>query len=162
MMSATLLEGPDQSACRSRREAELSALVERLLGEVAQLRQQDGYWKGMLEQAKRKNEKLGKEIDSLRAENRQLKDRLFAAKSEKNCERIDPMASTIPKPSTHHDGRVVIDRTRPDLGDATTHTCRWSKSKFVPIGARFVASVTVVRAIVLMSRRPLPCRPRRS
>ena len=39
--------------------------------------------KGMFEQAKRKNEKLEKEIDSLRAENRQLKDRLFAAGSEK-------------------------------------------------------------------------------
>lgn len=37
----------------------------------------------MFEQAKRKNEKLQKEIDSLRAENRKLKDRLFAAKSEK-------------------------------------------------------------------------------
>jgi len=54
-----------------------------LRGEVAELRQQVGYWKGMFEQAKRKNEKLKKEIDSLRAENRQLKDRLFAAKSEK-------------------------------------------------------------------------------
>jgi transposase len=89
-MNATLLENPDQSACRSRREAELTTLVEKLLGEVAQLRgevaelcQQAGYWKGMFEQAKRKNEKLQKEIDSLRAENRQLKDRLFAAKSEK-------------------------------------------------------------------------------
>ena len=89
-MNATLLENPDQTACGSRREVELSALVEKLLGEVAhlrtevaELRQQAGYWKGMFEQAKRKNEKLQKEIDSLRAENRQLKDRLFAAKSEK-------------------------------------------------------------------------------
>ena len=90
MTSATLLENPDQSAGSSLREVELTALVEKLLGEVAQLRgevaelrQQAGYWKGMFEQAKRKNEKLEKEIDSLRAENRQLKDRLFAAKSEK-------------------------------------------------------------------------------
>ncbi|HUT92515.1 MAG TPA: hypothetical protein VMY37_23685 [Thermoguttaceae bacterium] len=90
MMSATLLENPDQSACSSRREAELAALVEKLLGEMAQLRgevaelrQQAGYWKGMFEHAKRKNEKLQKEIDSLRTENRQLKDKLFAAKSEK-------------------------------------------------------------------------------
>jgi transposase len=90
MMSATLLENPDHSACRSRREVELTTLVEKLLGEVAQLRgevaelrQQAGYWKGMFEQARRKNEKLQKEVDSLRAENRQLKDRLFAAKSEK-------------------------------------------------------------------------------
>jgi transposase len=89
-MNAALLENPDRTVCPSRREVELSALVEKLLGEVSQLRgevaelrQQVGYWKGMFEQAKRKNEKLKKEIDSLRAENRQLKDRLFAAKSEK-------------------------------------------------------------------------------
>ena len=89
-MNATLLENLDRTVCPSRREVELSALVEKLLGEVSQLRgelaelrQQVGYWKGMFEQAKRKNEKLKKEIDSLRAENRQLKDRLFAAKSEK-------------------------------------------------------------------------------
>jgi len=89
-MNATLLENPDQTVRPSRREVELSTLVEKLLGEVAQLRcevaelrQQAGYWKGMFEQAKRKNAKLQEEIDSLRAENRQLKDRLFAAKSEK-------------------------------------------------------------------------------
>ena len=89
-MDVTLLESPDQTTCGARREAELSALVEKLLGEVAQLRsevavlrQQVGYWKGMFEQAKRKNEKSQQEVDSLRAENRQLKDRLFAAKSEK-------------------------------------------------------------------------------
>jgi len=82
-MNATLLENPDRTICPSRREVELSALVEKLRGEVAELRQQVGYWKGMFEQAKRKNEKLKKEIDSLRGENRQLKDRLFAAKSEK-------------------------------------------------------------------------------
>ncbi len=89
-MNATLLENPDRTVCPSRREVELSVLVEKLLGEVSQLRgevaelrQQVGYWKGMFEQAKRKNKKLEKEIDSLRGENRQLKDRLFAAKSEK-------------------------------------------------------------------------------
>ncbi len=89
-MNATLLEDYDRTVCASRREVELSNLVEKVLGEVselrgevAELRQQVGYWKGMFEQAKRKNKKLEKEIDSLRGENRQLKDRLFAAKSEK-------------------------------------------------------------------------------
>ena len=51
--------------------------MRRAIGEVAELRQQVGYWKGMFEQAKRKNEKLKKEIDSPRAENRQLKERIF-------------------------------------------------------------------------------------
>jgi hypothetical protein len=41
-MNATLLEIPGQTACGSRREAELSALVEKLLGEVAQLRGEVG------------------------------------------------------------------------------------------------------------------------
>lgn len=41
------------------------------------------YWKGMFTQAKRKNEKLQQEIDELRAENRQLKDKLYGTKSEK-------------------------------------------------------------------------------
>ncbi len=110
MVSATLVENPDQSACRFRRETELTALVEKLLGEVtqlrrevAELRQQAGYWKGMFEQAKRKNEKLQKEIASLRAENRQLKDRLFAAKSEKKPSKDrsngldDPKAANQPR-----------------------------------------------------------------
>lgn len=53
--------------------------------EVATLREQAGYWKGMFEQAKRKNEKLQKGIDSLRAENRQVKGRLFAAKGHQSA-----------------------------------------------------------------------------
>ena len=114
-MNATLLENPDRTVCGSRREAELSALVEKLLGEVAQLRgevaelrQQAGYWKGMFEQTKRKNEKLEKEIDSLRAENRQLKDRLFAAKSEKKPSKDrsngldDPKAVNTPRRPRGH------------------------------------------------------------
>ena len=114
-MNATLLENPDQSVCRSRREAELTAWVEKLLGEVAQLRgevaelrQQAGYWKGMFEQAKRKNEKLEKEVASLRAENRQLKDRLFAAKSEKKSRKDrsnrldDPKAANTPRRPRGH------------------------------------------------------------
>ena len=90
VMNAALLENPDRTVCPSRREVELSALVEKLLGEVSQLRgevaelrQQVGYGKGMFEQAKRKNKKRQKEIDALHAENRQLKDKLFASKSEK-------------------------------------------------------------------------------
>ena len=109
-MNATLLENSDQTVCGPLREAELSVLVEKLLGEVAKLRdevatlrQQAGYWKGMFEQAKRKNEKLQKEIDELRAENRQLKDRLFAAKSEKKPSKDrsngleDPKAINTPR-----------------------------------------------------------------
>ena len=40
MVIATLLENADRSAANSRREAELTALVEKLLGEVAQLRRE--------------------------------------------------------------------------------------------------------------------------
>ena len=114
-MNATLLENPVQTVCPSRREVELTALVEKLLGEVSQLRgevtelrQQAGYWKGMFEQAKRKNEKLEQEIDSLRAENRQLKDRLFAAKSEKKPSKDrsngldDPKAVNTPRRPRGH------------------------------------------------------------
>ncbi len=114
-MNTTLLENPDQTVCGPRREVELSALVEKLLGEVAELRdevatlrQQAGYWKAMFEQAKRKNEKLQKEIDTLRAENRQLKDRLFAAKSEKKSSKDrsngldDPKTVNTPRRARGH------------------------------------------------------------
>jgi transposase len=112
MMSATLLENPDELVCGSRREADLAALAKKLLdevtqlrGEVRELRRQAGRSKGMWEQAKRKNEKLQKEIDSLRAENRQLKDRLFAGKSEKQPPKDrtnvldDPQAVDTPRRS---------------------------------------------------------------
>jgi transposase len=114
-MNATLLENSDQTVCGSGREAELSALVEKLLGEVAKLRdevatlrQQAGYWRGMFEQAKRKHGKLEKQIDSLGAENRQLKDRLFAAKSEKKPSKDrsngldDPKAVNTPRRPRGH------------------------------------------------------------
>jgi len=89
-MDSTLVEFPGQTTPASRREVELSARLDRLLDEVgglrrevAELRQEAGYWKGMFAQAKRKNEKLQSEIDELRAENRQLKDKLYGTKSEK-------------------------------------------------------------------------------
>jgi transposase len=89
-MHATLLESSVQAMPGPRGEAELSALVDTLLQEVgqlrrevAELRQEAGYWKGMFTQAKRKSEKLQEEIDELRAENRQLKDKLYGTKSEK-------------------------------------------------------------------------------
>ena len=135
-MNATLFDS-DQMACPSRREVELAALVEKLPGEVAQLRgevaelrQQVGYWKGMFKQAKRKNEKQQKEIDSLRAENRQLKDRLFAAKSEKK------------RPQDRSNG----------LDD--------SQQASEPIDAGFVASVIDARVIAPIRRRRLPQRLR--
>jgi transposase len=124
-MNATLLENPGQTVRPSRRESELSALVERLLaevsqlrGEVAELRQQAGYWKGMFEQTKRKNEKLQTEIDSLRAENRQLKDRLFAAKSEKKTPKDrsnrldDPQAAERPRRPRGHQPNAPGPRRR--------------------------------------------------
>jgi transposase len=127
-MNATLLENSDQTVCPARREVELSALVEKLLGEVsqlrgevAQLRQQAGYWKGMFEQAKRKNEKLQKEIDSLRAENRQLKDKLFAAKSEKKPSKDrsngldDPQAGKQPRRPRGHQPDTPGPRRRDQL-----------------------------------------------
>lgn len=89
-MDATLVEDSVQADATSRHGAELSALVDKLLEEVGQLRrevgelrQEAGYWKGMFAQAKQKNEKLQKQIDELRAENRQLKDKLYGTKSEK-------------------------------------------------------------------------------
>jgi len=89
-MDSTLVEFPVQTTLASRREVELSAVVDKLLDEarqlrreVAELRQEAGYWKGMFAQTKRKNEKPRNEIDELRAENRQLKDKLYGTKSEK-------------------------------------------------------------------------------
>ena len=89
-MDAMLVEPPVEADPASRRGTDLSALVDKLLDEVGQLRrevgelrQEAGYWKGMFAQAKQKDEKLQKQIDELRAENRQLKDKLYGTKSEK-------------------------------------------------------------------------------
>jgi hypothetical protein len=88
-MNATLLDTaptiftPDH-------ESELAVLVRELRQEVADLRrevvdlrQQVGYWRTMHARAVEKGEKLQREIDLLRGENRQLKDRLYGTKSEK-------------------------------------------------------------------------------
>ena len=74
VMDSTLADFPVQTIPASRREAELSALVEKVLKEfgqlrreVGELRKEAGYWKGLVAQAKQKNEKLQKQIDELRA-----------------------------------------------------------------------------------------------
>ena len=57
--------------------------MQQLRREIADLRQQVGSGKRMHARAVEKNKKLEEEIDKLRAENRQLKDKLFGRKSEK-------------------------------------------------------------------------------
>jgi len=108
-MDATLVELPVQADRASRRVAELSALVDKLLGEVGQLRrevgelrQEAGYWKGMFAQAKQKKEKLQKQVDELRAENRQLKDKLYGTKSEKKSSQ--DRSNQLEDPSQPHSG----------------------------------------------------------
>ena len=108
-MDATLVELPVQADPTSRRGAELSAFVDKLLEEVGQLRrevgelrQEAGYWKGMFAQAKQKNEKLQKQIDELRAENRQLKDKLYGTKSEKKSSQ--DRSNHLEDPSQAHSG----------------------------------------------------------
>jgi hypothetical protein len=71
--------------------SELAALVCDLRQEVADLRrevvdlrQQVGYWRTMHARAVEKGEKLQREIDLFRGENRQMKDRLYGTKSEKH------------------------------------------------------------------------------
>jgi transposase len=108
-MDATLVELPVQADSASRSSAELSALVDKLLGEVGQLRrevgelrQEAGYWKGMFAQAKQKNEKLQKQVDELQAENRQLKDKLYGTKSEKKSSQ--DRSNQLEDPSQPHSG----------------------------------------------------------
>jgi len=89
-MNATLWEFPS-TVFAPDHGAELSVLVHELRQEVAglrrevfDLRQQVGYWRTMHARAVEKGEKLQREIDRLRGENRQLKDRLYGTKSEKH------------------------------------------------------------------------------
>ncbi len=89
-MNATLLD-PPPTIFAPDHGSELAALVHELRQEVADLRrevvdlrQQVGYWRTMHARAVEKGEKLQREIDLLRGENRQLKDRLYGTKSEKH------------------------------------------------------------------------------
>ena len=89
-MDAALLELPPP-IIDSDHELELVALVRSLRQEVAELRrevvdlrQQAHYWQTMHARAVEKGEKLQREIDQLRGENRQLKDRIYGIKSEKH------------------------------------------------------------------------------
>ena len=129
-MDATLVEFPIQTLAASRREAELSTVVDKLLKEVGQLRREvaelrheAGYWKGMFAQAKRKNEKLQNEIDELRAENRQLKDKLYGTKSETKpsqdrSNQLKTPASLPPRRNV----LAAINPTSPARHDETIHT----------------------------------------
>ena len=108
-MAVTLVEPTIQADPASRRGAELSARVDKLLEEVGQLRrevgdlrQETGYWKGMFAQAKQKNEKLQKQIDELRAEHRQFKDKLYGTKSEKKSSQ--DRSNQLEVPSQPHSG----------------------------------------------------------
>ena len=88
-MDATLVDVPvppslaDRQTISSASMVHLHHEVQQLRREMAELRQQVGYWKSMHARAVEKNKKLEEEIDKLRAENRQLKDKLFGRKSEK-------------------------------------------------------------------------------
>jgi len=88
-MDATLVDALAQPVLADRHSlsaaprVHLRHEVQQLRREIADLRQQVGYWKSMHARALEKNKKLEEEIDKLRAENRQLKDKLFGRKSEK-------------------------------------------------------------------------------
>ena len=90
-MNATLLDSPP-TIFGSDHGMELATVVRELRQEVAELRrevvdlrQQVGYWRSMHARAVEKGEKLQRETDRLRGENRQLKDRLYGTKSEKHA-----------------------------------------------------------------------------
>ncbi len=65
------------------------AVVARLQRENYELRQQAGYWKGIHAKALERLAALEQEIERLRGENRQLQDRLFGRKSEKQTASTD-------------------------------------------------------------------------
>jgi transposase len=124
-MDATLLELP-LPIVDSDHESELVGLVRSLRQEVAELRrevvdlrQQAHYWQTMHARAVEKGEKRQREIDQLRGENRQLKDRLYGIKSEKRggCEhsfRIEDLAASeqTPKRRRGHQPQAPGPRRR--------------------------------------------------
>jgi transposase len=69
--------------------AGLQSEIARLQRENYELRQQAGYWKGMYSKLLERVERLEKELEQLRGENRKLQDRLFGRKSEKQTSGTD-------------------------------------------------------------------------
>jgi transposase len=111
-------------------DADLAALVTRLLAEVDQLRaevaslrrdnlelrQQAGYWKGMHAQACQRIGALQKEVEHLQGENRQLQAQAFGRKSEKQSrsdrsnELEDPADATPKRPRGRQPGQPAPRR----------------------------------------------------
>jgi transposase len=69
--------------------AGLQSEIARLQRENFELRQQAGYWKGMYARLLERVQRLEKELEQLRGENRKLQDRLFGRKSEKQPGKTD-------------------------------------------------------------------------
>ena len=88
-MNGTLRASTEKTSARSSQEelldqmAWLRQVVEGLKREVAELRCEAGYWKSRHADALRRIEGLEQELAETRSENRKLKDRRFARKSEK-------------------------------------------------------------------------------